>query len=457
MTDQAIAATLPPGSLRRRPAPASPGRANAVAGLAGVGLAVTVLLTLSTERISSLANRGEAVIAAGRLTGMVAAYSMIVMVLLVARLPVIERVTGHDRLVAWHRRLGPWPLYLVTAHGALITIGYAMQARTGLAAQLWALLTTYPGVLAGTAAFGLLIAAGVSSYRRVRRRLAYETWWAVHVYVYLALFLAFSHQVANGQAFVGHPAARAVWTALWVGAAALVLAYRVALPLYRTFRHRLVVEAVEPDAPGVVSVIARGRVLDRLPVSGGQFLHWRVLRQGLWWQAHPFSLSALPRGGRLRLTVRDVGDYSHALSRLEPGTRLSVEGPYGAFTKHARRGEGLFLVGAGVGVAPIVAMLEDLPAGTDADVVVRASSEEELVLREEVWQLADRCGARVHELVGPREHVRLDRDALLALVPDIADRDVFVCGPDGFMTVLSEAAAAAGADPERIHSERFTF
>jgi predicted ferric reductase len=434
---------------------ANPALANFVAWLAGVGLAMTVLLTLSTERLGSLGNRGEAAIALGRLAGMVAAYAMLVIVLLVARLPVIERVAGQDRLVAWHRRLGPWPLYLVAAHGVLITIGYAAQAKKGLLAELWTLLTTYPGVLAGTVGFALLIAAGVSSYRLARRRLAYETWWSVHLYTYLALFLSFSHQVADGQAFVGHPAARAIWTGMWIAGGALVLVYRVGLPLLRTLRHLPVVEAVHLDAAGVATIEVRGRALDRLPASGGQFFNWRVLRRGLWWQAHPYSLSGLPSDGRLRLTVKAIGDYSRALTRLKPGTRLAIEGPYGGFTSEARQGDSVLLMGAGVGIAPVRSLLEDLPASVDAEVAVRASSAEELELRDELRELAGRRGDRLHELVGPRERVRIDRDALLALVPDVAQRDVFVCGPVGFMEMVAGAALSAGADPARIHSERF--
>ncbi|MGZ6697841.1 MAG: ferredoxin reductase family protein, partial [Solirubrobacteraceae bacterium] len=390
-------------------------------------------------------------------TGMVAAYAMLVLVLLVARLPVIERVAGHDRLVAWHRRLGPWPLYLVTAHGTLITLGYAQQARTGALRELWALLSTYPGVLPGTAASALLVAAGVTSYRRARRRMAYETWWAVHLYTYLALFLAFSHQVATGAPFVGHPVARTLWTAMWIGGAALVVAYRVALPAWRTLRHRPRVVAVEHDAPGVVTLVVHGRALDRLSLAGGQFVQWRILRRGLWWQAHPYSISALPRPDGLRLTVKDLGDHSGALARIAPGTRLAIEGPYGAFTRHARRSDAVLLVGAGVGVAPIHALLEDLPAGVDVEVLVRASSERDLVLRDEIRHAAARRGARLHELVGSRRYVRLDREALLARVPDLVQRDVYLCGPDGLVAELAASATAAGVDPERIHSQAFAF
>ena len=60
--------------------------------------------------------------------------------------------------------------------------------------------------------------------------MAYETWWSVHLYTYLALFLSFSHQINTGASFVGHPAARLWWTALWLGTLGVVVAARIGLP-----------------------------------------------------------------------------------------------------------------------------------------------------------------------------------------------------------------------------------
>jgi DMSO/TMAO reductase YedYZ heme-binding membrane subunit len=187
----------------------------------------------------------------------------------------VERAIGQDRLIAWHRRLGPWPLYLLLAHAVLIIIGYAQQAHTGLLHQFGQLLLTYPGILASAAGSLLLFAAGVTSYRLARRRMAYETWWSVHLYTYLALLVSFSHQVETGASFVGHPVARLWWTALWIGTLAVVVAARVLLPIWRSLRHQVRVVSVTPEGPRIVSVLLRGRRLDRLPVAGGQFLQWR--------------------------------------------------------------------------------------------------------------------------------------------------------------------------------------
>jgi len=364
---------------------------------------------------------------------------------------------GQDRLVAWHRRLGPWPLVLIAAHGILITLGYAAAARTGSLHELWVLVASFPGVLPATAAFVLLMAAGFTSYRIARRKMAYETWWTVHLYTYLALALSFSHQIATGAAFVGHPVARTWWTSLWIATAGTALLYRVALPAWRSVRHQLKVVAVVREGPGVISIVCKGRRLDRLPVQAGQFLQFRFLERGLWWQAHPYSLSALPRAPYLRFTVKDLGDFSGRLGRIEPGTRIAIEGPYGAFTSQARATDALTLAAAGVGITPVRALLEDLHAHVDVDVLLRASTAEELVLVDEVADLVERRGGRMHELVGPRSEVCLDAAALRRLIPDLARGDVYVCGPDGFTAEVVRAARALGVTDERIHHEAFAF
>src|SRR3954454_8655335 len=393
---------------RRRPPRRRPVVVEVLAAAAGLGLGITIALAITAESAGSLAAPGGIATVLGRLAGLLAAYAMVVVVLLVARVPPLERAIGQDRLVGWHRKLGPWPLYLLLAHAVLITVGYARQAKEGLLHQFGQLVWTYPGVLAATAGSVLLFAAGITSYRLARRRMAYETWWSVHLYTYLALFLSFSHQVDTGASFVGHPVARAWWTALWIGTLGVVVAARIGLPLWRSLRHQIRVAGATLEAPGVVSVTLRGRKLDRLPVAGGQFFQWRFLRRGAWWQAHPYSLSAAPSGDQLRITVKDLGDHSAALAALTPGTRVAIEGPYGAFTADTAEADRLLLIGAGVGTAPILALLQELPETAEADVILRASTPAELVLRDEVAAEVRRRGGRLHELVGSRRRVRLD-------------------------------------------------
>src|SRR5487761_1115395 len=308
-----------------RPGPAPmPWVADACAALAGLGFGVVLALVITGETRGSLAAPGGVLIACGRLAGFTGAYLMLVMVVLIARLPWLERTVGQDRLLRWHRRVGPWALVLITAHVVLITLGYAQLAKVGALRQLWVFVTSYPDILAAAVGFGLLIMAGVSSIRIARRHLKYETWWVVHLYMYLALALAFTHQIVTGGAFIGHRLTRIVWSVVWASTAGVVLVFRVLLPLLRSFRHQLKVVDVREETPGVYAVVCSGRSIERLAVSGGQFFKWRFLTKELWWHAHPYSLSALPRPPFLRLTVKAIGDQSSAITRLRPGTRVLV-------------------------------------------------------------------------------------------------------------------------------------
>ena len=220
---------------------------------------MTVGTVIIGESRGSLAAPGGLLTAAGRLAGFTGAYLMLIMVVLVARLPWLEMSVGQDRLISWHRRVAPWAFGLIAAHVVLITLGYAQAAKVGALRQLWVFVTSYPDLLAAIAGFGLLVMAGVTSIRLARRRLKYETWWVVHLYVYLGLALAFAHQIVTGVPFIGHPLTRAVWIAVWAGTAGMVIVFRVAQPIWRSVRHQLRVVEVRDEAPGVVSVICQGR------------------------------------------------------------------------------------------------------------------------------------------------------------------------------------------------------
>ena len=396
-------------------------------------------------------------LAAGRFAGFTGAYLMLVMVVLIARLPWLEGAVGQDRLVRLHRRIAPWALWLITAHVVLITLGYAQLTKTGPLHQLWTFVTSYPDLLAAVVGFGLLVMAGITSIRIARRRLRYETWWIVHLYTYLALSLAFAHQIITGISFLGHPLARAIWIAVWASTAGVVLTFRVLQPIWRSAWHQLRIVSVREEVPGVFSVICSGRHLDRLAVSGGQFFQWRFLVRGLWWQAHPYSLSALPKPPYIRVTIKGLGDQSRAVARLTPGTRVAIEGPYGAFTHHARATDKVALIGAGVGITPLRALLEDLPRTVDVSVIVRASTPQDVVHGDEVAALVAERGGRLHQIVGARREARLDARALRTIVPDIAGRDVYICGPEDFGDAVTDAARDLGVPEPQVHREIFSF
>lgn len=423
--------------------------------IVGLGLGATVGVGITAETWAGLRAPGGIAMFLGNMTGLAGTYLALVMVLLVSRLPVVERVLGQDGLLRWHRRLSPWPLSLIVAHAALLTYAYSQATHSGVMHQLGSFLSSYPGMLIATIGFAVMVVVAILSIYSVRRRLRRETWWALHLGMYLAFALAFAHEVVLGPSFVGHPLTQAVWSAAWAATAGVVLVCRFGLPIARSLRYGLRVTEVRPEADGVMSVICRGRNLDRLAVSGGQFFEWRFLKRGLWWQAHPYTLSARPRPPYLRLTVKAVGDHSQALAQLTPGTRVAIEGPYGAFTTHVRRRQKVALIAGGIGVTAARSLLEDLPKRTEPVVILRASSSGDVALEGEVRELVSKLKGKVHVVVGSRRDVPLEH--LIQLVPDIRQRDVFLSGSEGFVSDMVELLRRSGVPARALHYEAYAL
>jgi predicted ferric reductase len=417
-------------------------------------LAVLALWWSDTPSVHGL---GDYLTGAGRILGLMAGYGVVVLVALMARLPPLERGLGTDRLTRWHAMGGRYVVTIIVAHALLITWGYAVTAHEGLINEAGTLLISYPDVLMATVAGLLFVGIGAVSARAARRRMAYETWYYLHFYTYLAIALAFSHQFADGDSFAGDLKVRIAWAALYLVVAALVVWYRLINPLRSAVRHQFRVVGVRRESADVVSIYIGGRYLDELQAEPGQFFRWRFLSRSLWWSSHPYSLSALPRPDVMRITVKDRGDHSRALRGLQAGTRVVAEGPYGTFTLE-QTGRRVLLLAGGVGITPLRAMFATLPA--PVTLIYRASGPEDVVFADELEAIARDRGARVQYLLGSRD--RLGRDPLTAgqlnhMVPGLHRHDVYVCGPAGMTDSAIAALKAAGVPRKRIHHESFEF
>ncbi|MEV7732627.1 ferredoxin reductase family protein [Streptomyces sp. NPDC088921] len=441
---------------RAAPAVAPPARrspAGAVLALLWAGAAA--VLALWWADTGSVVGTAGWLTGAGRIAGLLCGYACAVLVGLMARVPVLERRVGSDRVARWHAMAGRYTVCLLLAHIGLILPGYAAQDGASLWHEAVTVVLDYPEMLKATAGTVILLAVGVTSARAVRRRTSHEFWYYVHLLTYAAVFLAFGHQLALGNDFNGNAAATAAWYVLYLGVAALVLWFRILAPVRLNLRHRLRVESVHREAPGVYSVVVGGRRLDELGARAGQFFRWRFLGQGMGWTSTPYSLSAPPRRDRMRITVKALGDHSAAVALLRPGTRVWAEGPYGSLTGDRQTSPKSLLIAAGVGITPLRALFETLPG--EVTLLYRAHTVEDLALGGELEAVARWRGARLHYLLnGPGgQRPRITAESLRAALPDLAEHDVYLCGPHGFAQDLYEELRAAGVPDGRIHHESF--
>lgn len=402
----------------------------------------------------------------GRLTGLVAAVLLLAQVVLMARVPLLEAAFGQDRLARIHRLVGFTSFNLMLAHLVTITWGYAAGQLSRTPATLWDLTVDYPGMLLAVGGTVCLCLTVVTSIKAARRRIRYESWHLLHLYAYLGVGLALPHQLWTGQEFLSSTGRTLFWWSAWAVAASAIIVYRVGMPIWRNARHGLRVTAVVPEADRVVSVYVSGRRLDRLRVEAGQFFSWRFLGRPGWTRANPYSLSAAPDGRGLRITVQEVGDGSSALRAVRPGTRVLVEGPYGRLSPRARTERKIALIGAGVGITPLRALAEGLSYAPRDAILVQRYTDEPL-FSHELQALRQQRGLDVLTVPGHRRRTDSwlgpgiddldDLQALLYWIPDIAERDVYLCGPDNWTQLVKHTLDAAGLPAERLHLESFKW
>jgi predicted ferric reductase len=407
------------------------------------------------------AKTGDVLTSVARISGLLCAYGALIQVLLLARVPWLERATGFDRLSIWHRWNGHATLWLLLVHVVTSVWGYAMLDKISVPSEISTMLTKgiYPGMITATIGTAFLIGVVVTSIVIVRRRLNYEAWYAVHFLAYAGIALGWFHQIPTGNELVLDTVAADYWRSLYLATIAVIVIWRILLPAAKAWRHALRVADVVTEGPGVVSVHMTGRGLDRLRARPGQFFLWRFLARGSWWTSHPFSLSAAPTDDALRITVKSLGDHTSRMSKIRPGTRVIAEGPFGVFTAAARRREKVLLVAGGIGITPVRALLEEL----DGDVIVlyRVVSEPDVVFFDELQQVSDERGTAVRYIVG--DHATEDGAQLLSpshirqLVPDLDERDVFLCGPPAMIKHAESSLRRAGVPRRNLHIERFAL
>lgn len=421
-------------------------------GLYGTNLLIVTVFFLQAGPSANV------LITVARLFALYSFVTLAFQLVLIARMPWLDRRIGADRMTSIHRWTGFTVLCTLTTHILLVVSGYAMLSRHDVVSEFVDLVGSQVAVLAGLLAFALIVLVGVTSVRVARRRLPYEAWHAVHFLTYLAVVLVFCHALSQTTSFAVSVIAHVYMWVLWIGALGSVVVFRFGLPLVRNARQRFRVSAVVFESRDVVSVHVTGNRLTELPALPGQFFVWRFDVPGRRFQANPFSLSAAPDGRSLRLTAKAVGAGSAGLRMMRPGTRVFAAGPYGAFTDLNRVRDNALLIAGGIGITPIRALLERTPG--HIVLIYRVRNHTDAVLLPELRSLAQWRGAVLHVLTGPSSgYVRppLGTAGIHALVPDVATRDVFVCGPRGMTSGVLASLRELGVPARQVHAERFTL
>lgn len=436
------------------------------------------VIALLLPTLAFLANGGLAGVtdAAGwfnvfnRLTALVGTSLLLIHMVLVARVPWLERTLGLDKLTHAHKRLGKPLLYLLLIHTITALISYSISDGVNIITTLINLVGGYLELLLAAVGLILMIVVVISSINAARRKLSYEAWYLIHLVSYLAIFASIPHQFTLGTEFLAEPLVAGYFIALYVFVGLNVVWFRFLFPIVQSLALSLRVTTVRPEANRTTSIVIGGKAVESLGAEAGQFFMLRVLTAKQWWRPHPFSVSASP-SDTIRFTVGARGDDTILLQETKPGTRVILEGPFGVFSESKRTKQHVLLLAAGIGVAPIRALAESLASDPgDVTVVYRVTDRSDASLLDEVERICRERNHALHVLDGPRpngpgflpkqqagEQIAPEYARLLALAPFAAESDIYICGPSAWSNAAVQALKKLNVPKASIHVEEFAW
>lgn len=402
-----------------------------------------------------LAGGSQRLVALGRLAGLLGQYLILVQLVLVGRIQLLEQAFGHDKLLKPHRWVGYSIGPVLLSHPFFLAVGYA-GSLDGAWKMFTGFLSASDDIVKALIGLILFVVIVAFSLPPVRRRLRYETWYGVHLLIYAAIALVFTHQI-NGtdlrSTFAG-----SYWLVLNFGVFGLFLLYRFLRPLFLFWRHRFTVEKVVPESGSVNSVYIRGRSMEKFKYQAGQFCNIYFAQRGFWW-SHPFSLSKAYDGQSIRFSIKNSGDFTSRIKEIKPGTKVIIDGPLGTFTERSSARDKYLLIAGGIGITPIRSLAESLSrGGKDVQLLYSARTAEDLVLRSEL----DSFKIKRYYILSDEErpglaHGMLTGEKIAGLVPDWSEREVYICGPGPMMRALSVQLQSLGLPKAQIHYEEFVY
>ncbi len=401
---------------------------------------------------------GNLWVAYGRLAGLLLEFTILLQIILIARITPIEAVFPYDKTNKLHRWIGYALVGFILIHPIFLSIGYSTMNNVTPIAQTANFFATWEDVFNAFVGTLLFLYAGILSIPVIRKKLRYELWHGTHLLTYLAIALSFGHQINSGDLARGR--SLKYWLALNFITFGTVLFYRFAKPVLKFWHIGFHVDRIEKETPDTHSVYIKGRAISNFHFKPGQFANISFLQKGLW-SIHPFSLSAEENGEYIRFTMKELGDHTKKLDQLHVGTRVLIDGPHGYFTTDRSMRSKVLLIGGGIGITPLRSMAAVFTKNKkDTVLLYGARTATDIAFRSEFDTLST-AGLRTHYILStPTEGYEsgyLDQEKLLRLVPDFHERDIFICGPAPMMDATITLLRKLGVTQDHLHYEKFSM
>ena len=404
-------------------------------------------------------------LAYGRLHGLLLAFLILLQILIISRAKLIERSFGHDRLTHAHGVLGFSIILLLILHPVLLVIGQSIQTESTYYEQFIDYCKNWEDVLQAVIGFCIICSVIIVSFLVTIKRIKYETWYYMHLSLYIAVLLSFGHQLAVGEDFNSNQIFTYYWYFIYAFVFTNLIFYRFLKPIFLLHKHRFRVVEIVRETNDVTSIYIDGLQMNSLHAKAGQFIFLRFLAKGFIWEKHPFSISGLSENGRIRVSIKALGNFTKRIPDLAIGTYILIDGPYGIFTSRNCTSSNVLMIAGGIGITPIRSLIEEMVKNFINVVLLYSNRHSNnIVFKNELDKLEKSSLGHlkiIHvisdDLDWEGEKGRIDREKLSRLVPDLNKREVYLCGPLPMMKTIRKTLSNLNILRSNIHFEKFSL
>ncbi len=418
------------------------------------GALIAVIVGWLLGNINTITLPGSLLVSVARLFGLIAAFSILLEVLLISRIPLVENYFDLDRILDLHRLNGYGVLLGTIGHIVFLSFGYSAASQINAFSQFIQLNTQNRNVLLASIGTIIFFIAALISIKIIRQRLKYEVWYSIHLFIYVAILLVFFHQISNGGDFKDQVWFKYYWITLYVLVLGSLLIYRLSRPIYKYFKHKFTIQKITREAEDIYSIIVTGKNITKFLFLPGQYATIRFLKRGLWFQAHPYSVSSELGQDYIRFTIKLKSNYSRDILTLGSGTKVLIEGPRGSFIPTRSDKDVVILIACGIGIAPFLSSINKLLLSKKAVYLFYAVHSPKMVAFKKQLDNYKLAGLHLKYCISTSGS-RIDDNLLKYCASINEDADIFICGPTTTSKLFIKKLASFGVPKSNLKSEQF--
>lgn len=383
-----------------------------------------------------------------------------------ARIKILDRLYGYDRVLLFHRYTAILAFMLIIAHSQTKDVPHTLQVNLGVAA-----ISIFLAVIVLALLFLSDALSHISLFGRLRTwvaqrlKLQYQHFRVIHNLTAIAMAIALAH-VLLASSTRESPYRFAVMALWYCGAMGVYIRHKYIHPRARR-RNSFEVTQIINEAPQVVTLeLTRPKPLIYRP---GQFCFVKFLSGEMGRDEHPYTISSTPHSDRLTITVKNCGDWSGALAtRARSGDRVAIDGAYGIFSHtklpSAKRAAPLVFIAGGIGITPCMSMLATL-AVEKADrsilLIWKVRAQEELIFsraRANWKKVLPNLRTALFVSAKQKERITAEKMCATSLTDaELKSGQYFMCGPSSLIRECQRYLRHRGVRRSQIHYENFGF